>query len=176
MPQLQEDFQNAVWQILEAVMFENWLRFYFISEKPDAPEGPDGEQPLFLAVPDKAMERIGELYPHLQPLAQSMNGQELSFELSQQSVCSFVAEHLDGKSFPRDTAGSIFNSTTFQVQMQMFNAWIQMHEDQLDQGFVEFGAWRKLFAQWRESPGASELAGKLAMSVSGTGASGNTVQ
>ena len=40
MPEQQEQFQNAVWQVLEAVMFENWLRFYFISEKPDAPAGP----------------------------------------------------------------------------------------------------------------------------------------
>ena len=176
MPQPQEDFQNAVWHVLEAVMFENWLRFYFISEKPDAPAGPDGEVPLFLAVPEKGMERIAELYPHLQPLARDMNGQELSFESSQRAVCAFVLEHLDGKLMPRDTAGSIFNSSTFQVQMQLFNAWVQMHEDQLDQGFLEFGAWRKLFAQWRESPGAADLAGKLAMSVSGTAVSEHTVQ
>ena len=37
MPEQQEQFQNAVFQVLEAVMFENWLRFYFITEKPDAP-------------------------------------------------------------------------------------------------------------------------------------------
>lgn len=176
MPQLQEEFQSAVWLVLEAVMFENWLRFYFISEKPDAPEGPDGEKPLFLAIPEKGMERIAELYPHLQPLALDMNGKELSFESSQRAVCSFVLDHVDGKTMPRDTAGTIFNSSTFQVQMQLFNAWVQMHEDQLDQGFVEFGAWRKLFNQWRESPGATELAGKLALSVSGTSVSKSTVQ
>ena len=37
-----------------------------------------------------------------------------------------------------------------------------MHEDQLDQGFLEFGAWRKLFAQWRETSGGRELADRLA--------------
>lgn len=176
MPQPQEEFQKAVWQVLEAVMFENWLRFYFISEKLEAQEGPDGEPPLFLAVPEKGMERIGELYPHLYPLAYSMNGQELTFESSQRAICTFVLEHLDGKHMARDTAGTVFNSTTFQVQLQLFNAWVQMHEDQLDKGFVEFGAWRNLFSQWRETPGAAELAGKLAMSVSGTTVSENTVQ
>jgi len=176
MPTPQEEFQNAVWQVLEAVMFENWLRFYFITEKPDAPTGQDGETPLFLAIPDKGMERIGELYPHLLALAQDMNGQELSFQASQRAVCAFVMEHLEGKSMAQNTAGTIFNSSTFQVQMQMFNAWVQMHEDQLDQGFLEFGAWRKLFMQWRESPGAAELAGKLAMSVSGAAVNNSTIQ
>ena len=58
MPQEQEQFQKTVDQVLEAVMFENWLRFYFISEKPDAPAHEDGEAPLFMAVPVKGMERI----------------------------------------------------------------------------------------------------------------------
>ena len=36
MPEPQSQFQSAVASMIEAVMFENWLRFYFISEKPDA--------------------------------------------------------------------------------------------------------------------------------------------
>ena len=76
MPQEQEQFQKTVDQVLEAVMFENWLRFYFISEKPDAPAHEDGEAPLFMAVPVKGMERISELYPHLLPLADAMNARK----------------------------------------------------------------------------------------------------
>lgn len=176
MPEQQEQFQNAVWRVLEAVMFENWLRFYFISEKPDAPAGPDGETPLFLAVPDKGMERIRELYPHLLPLAEDINGREANFETSRRAVCTFVLDHLDGKSMPKDMAATIFESATFQIQMQLFNAWVQMHEEQLDQGFLEFGAWRKLFGQWRETPGGRELADRLALSAPGAAAhSGATV-
>ena len=151
MPEQQEQFQNAVFQVLEAVMFENWLRFYFISEKPE-----------------KGMERIKELYPHLLPLAEDMNGREVDFETSRRAVCTFVLDNLDGKSLPKDMTSTIFESATFQVQMQLFNAWVQMHESQLDQGFLEFGAWRKLFTQWRETPGAKELANRLAMSGQGS--------
>ena len=172
MPEQQEQFQNAVFQVLEAVMFENWLLFYFITEKPDAPAGPDGETPLFLAVPEKGMERIKELYPHLLPLAEDMNGREVDFETSRRAVCTFVLDNLDGKSLPKDMTSTIFESATFQVQMQLFNAWVQMHESQLDQGFLEFGAWRKLFTQWRETPGAKELANRLAMSGQGSAAQG----
>lgn len=67
MPEQQEQFQKSVLQVLEAVMFENWLRFYFIIEKPDAPADENGEKPLLLAVPEKGMERIKEHYPHLLP-------------------------------------------------------------------------------------------------------------
>lgn len=123
MPEQQEQFQNAVFQVLEAVMFENWLRFYFITKKPDAPAGPDGETPLFLAVPEKGMERIKELYPHLLPLAEDMNGREVDFETSRRAVCTFVLDNLDGKSLPKDMTSTIFESATFQVQMQLFNAW-----------------------------------------------------
>ena len=166
MPEPQSQFQSAVAAMIEAVMFENWLRFYFISEKPDAaPSG--GEAPLFMAVPVKGMERIAELYPHLLPLADEMNGQEVTFEMSQRAICNFVATHVEGKSVARDSAAMIFNSSTFQVQMQLFNTWVQMHEDQLDRGFTEFGAWRKLFDEWRQTPGARELAEKLTISIQG---------
>lgn len=167
MPEAQEQFQNSVMQILEAVMFENWLRFYFISEKPDAPVGSDGQPALYLAVSVKAMERINELYPQLLPMAEEMNGKEVDFETSRRAVCNFVLEYVDGRSIARDTAPMIFESALFQVQMQLFNTWVQMHEDQLDKGFLEFGAWRELFAVWRETKGARELAEKLSLSLQG---------
>ncbi|SDF54094.1 hypothetical protein [Desulfovibrio legallii] len=164
MPQEQEQFRKNVDQVLEAVMFENWLRFYFISEKPDAdvPEG--GEPPLFMAVPVKSMERISELYPHLLPLADAMNGKEVAFETSRQAVCQFVLEQMDGKVLPRNTAGMIFGSAAFQVRLQLFNTWVQMHEAQLDRGFLDFDAWRKLFTEWTATPAAKELGEKLSLS------------
>lgn len=178
MPEAQEQFQNSVIAVLEAVMFENWLRFYFISEKPDAPAGRDGQPALYMAVPVKGLERISELYPHLLPMAEEMNGKEVDFEASRRAVCNFVLEHVDGHNMPRDTAAMIFESATFQIQMQLFNTWVQMHEDQLDKSFLDFGAWRKLFAEWRETPGARELAEKLSLSVQGAApaSSKNTVQ
>ena len=167
MPEAQEQFQNGVAKVLEAVMFENWLRFYFISEKPDAPAAADGQPALFIAVPVKAMERISELFPRLLPLAEDMNGQEVTFETSRRAVCNFVLAHVDGQVMPRDSATMIFESATFQVQMQLFNAWVQMHEAQLDRNFVDFGGWQKLFDEWRNTPAARELAEKLSLSLQG---------
>ena len=69
MPTPQEEFQNAVLRILETVMFENWIRFYFLTEKLDAPVEEGAEKPLFVAIPEQGMQRIKELYPDLLPLA-----------------------------------------------------------------------------------------------------------
>ena len=178
MPEEQNEFQGAVASVLEAVMFENWLRFYFISEKPEESAPEDGEAPLFMGVPVKGMERIAELYPHLLPMADAMNGKEVTFETSQRAICSFIAAHVEGKSIARESAAMIFNSASFQVQMQLFNTWVQIHEDQLDRAFTEFGAWRKLFDEWRQSPGARELAEKLTLSLqaAASGSAKETVQ
>ena len=91
-----------------------------------------------------------------------LNGKEISFALSQQAVCSFVMEHLDGKVMPQRMAETVFDSTTFQTRMQLFNAWVQMHENQLDQNFMEFGSWRELFAQWCSTDQVKELATRMA--------------
>ncbi|MBQ9452617.1 MAG: hypothetical protein IJU65_04910 [Desulfovibrio sp.] len=170
MPKAQEDFQHAVSTVLEAVMFENWLRFYFISEKYDAPIGEDGQPSLYIAVPTKGMERIGVLYPHLLPMAEAINGKAIDFETSRRTVCNFVLMHVDGKSIPRNMAAIVFESILFQIQLQLFNTWVQVHETQLDQNFLEFGAWQELFSKWRKTPAAHELAEKLSISLQGAGA------
>ncbi|MBD5647896.1 MAG: hypothetical protein HDQ89_09925 [Desulfovibrio sp.] len=172
MPEAQKEFHNAVEQALEAVMFESWLRFYFIEELPPAPdaEKKDAEERLAIRVPEKGMARIKELYPNLLPLAESMNGHEVDFETSRRAVCTFVLGHLDGKTMPRDMAAVVFASATFQIGLQLFHTWLQLHEAQLDEGFQEFGAWRTLFAQWRATPGARELAEKLAVATQGRAA------
>lgn len=148
-------FANAVQHVLEAVIFENWLRFYFISEKPDAPDD------LFLAVPEQAMQRIQEQYPHMYPMALALNTQAIDFETSRRTLCTFVVTELDGKVIPAEMGVKVFDSTTFQTEMQLFNTWVQAHEEQLDRAFMDFGMWRSLFAEWRTSDAVKEWATQL---------------
>ena len=134
---------QAARQILEVVMFENWLRFYFISETE--------ESCLTLAVPEQSVARIREQHPRFMPLLEDLNGKEISFELSRQAVCAFVATQLDGKTIPVNTADSVLDSAAFQLEMQLFNNWVQGHEAQLDAAFLAFSTWTRLFAEWRNS-------------------------
>lgn len=154
MPEAQESLQKAVGDVLEAVMFENWLRFYFIAE----PE----EGKLKIELPEKSLARAKELYPRLYPLAEKMNGKPVDFEISRKAVLAHIMEEMEGKSLPQGEAQRILQSATFQIRLNLFHTWEQLHENQLDQGFMEFGAWRSLFAKWLETPGARELEKKLA--------------
>ena len=147
-------FQQAMRQILEVVMFENWLRFYFLSE----PEGGG----LAIAVPEQGISRIREQYPQLMPMVEELNGKEISFAGSRQAVCTFVASQLVGKSIPVNMADLVLDSAGFQLEMHLFNNWVQGHEEQLDKNFLDFSAWKRLFEAWRNSDKVKEWAASLA--------------
>lgn len=58
MPEEQEKFQKNVDDVLEGVMFENWLRFYFLEETEEKDE--KGEPKLVMNIPEKGMAKIKE--------------------------------------------------------------------------------------------------------------------
>ena len=150
MSQVPDTFLKSVDKVLEVVMFENWLRFYFI-----APE--EGEK-LFIRIPEQGLARMKELYPHLCVLAENMNEKEVTFDSSRACVCDHVLLEVDGKSIPKNMSTMIFDSVTFQTELQLFNTFVQAHENQLDEQFLEFGAWRNFFSQWRQSDAVKKMA------------------
>lgn len=159
MPQEQENFQDAVRQILDVVIFENWIRFYFITED-DKSEDENGN--LRIEIPEKSMEKIKELYPDFFLLAEGMNHHNVDFNTSMRAVLTYVLDNLDNKKMPRDMAQTVFSSATFQIRLQLFNVWVQSHEEQLDSHFLDFNTWRKLFEKWSEEPPAKKLAETIA--------------
>ena len=148
-------FQEAVQRILEVVMFENWLRFYFISDLENGSPG--------IGVPEQGIARLREQHPQFMPLLEELNGREISFDISRRAVCTFVATQLDGKAIPVNMADLVMDSDSFQLEMQLFNNWVQGHEEQLDKNFLDFSAWKRLFAQWRNSDKVKEWAAALAV-------------
>lgn len=163
MPQEQEQFQKNVSTVLEAVMFENWIRFYFIKESGEKDE--KGEDKLTISIPQKGMDKIKELYPQLLSLAEDVNGREASFETSRNAVCGYVLRELDGKTMQQGTSASIFDTRAFQTGTQLFNIWVQAYEEKLDQEFLEFGMWRRIFNDWRASEQGRELTAKIEMAA-----------
>ncbi len=154
MSQVTDTFGKSVEKVLEVVMFENWLRFYFISEEENSDQ-------LFIHVPDQGMKRIQDLYPHLSLLAEGINSKPITFDSSRTAVCEHVLTEVDGKTIPKEMSNMVFDSVTFQVELQLFNTWVSAHEEQLDEGFLEFGAWRNFFSQWRQTEGVKEIALKM---------------
>ena len=92
MPTPQEEFQNAVLRILETVMFENWIRFYFLTEKLDAPVEEGAEKPLFVAIPEQGMQRIKELVKTLPGLDCGCCGAPTCSALAEDVVQGYASE------------------------------------------------------------------------------------
>lgn len=141
-------FAEAVDAALGAVMFENWLRFYFIRET--------GGQPT-LQVPESGMRLIAERYPDFLSLAEMVNGRKVEFDTSRRAVCQFAIEAIDrlaaenGSETDGDPAGAVFESHDFQTRLQRFNTWLSGSQGRLDERFLEFGRWRDMFAVWEAS-------------------------
>ena len=134
--------EQAITRVGEVVMFENWLRFYFIAEEGDT---------LLLRLPEKAMERLKENYGPLAGLAERLNNQEITHKSSLDAVCLFVASEIDGIALPKKVIAEVFDHPLFHLELQLFGTWVQNHEEQLDAGFMEFAKWQELFGEWKNT-------------------------
>lgn len=147
---------DAAERILEAVMFESWLRFTFLEEVPG--EQPGDEPRLFIRLDDAARRRLAEQESRLLPLALMVDGREAGFAASREAVCRFVLEELEGRSIPQGTAAAVLDSTDFQFRLQLFNNWLQEQESLLERTPHDFADWRIKFAQWRSRPDVRDQA------------------
>ncbi len=146
-------FPQALQRISEVVMFENWLRFYFITDENNV---------LSVRLPEKAMEQLKSNYPTLVGLAEKLNNQEIDHKRSLDSVCLFVASEIDGIAIPEATIAQVFDSPLFHLELQLFSSWVQAHENQLDESFMEFSTWQQMFATWKESDQVKEYVQTIA--------------
>jgi hypothetical protein len=137
------ELDEAVSRIIQVVMFENWLRFYFIQEEEAGK--------LFIRLPEKAMARLKERYAGFYGLAEGLNNREIDHRTSTDAVCLFVATEVDGRSLSEQLISRAFDSSAFQVEMQLFSAWVQAHEERLDQSFLEFSDWLTQYAAWKQN-------------------------
>ena len=142
------EFDEAVNRISQVVMFENWLRFYFISDEEDGK--------LFIRLPEKAMEQLKARYGAFYGLAERLNNREIDHQTSINEVCLFVASEIDGRSLSEQVINQVFDSSRFQTELQLFSAWVQAHEEKLDESFMEFNDWLKQYEIWKQTDEVEE--------------------
>ena len=106
MPEEQERFHNAVAAMLNSVMFENWLRFYFLRED----EVSEGKYVLSIAIPEKALDRIRERFFEFYPMAEELNGRELTLDVSRSAVCNFIRDTYEGDLIPQGSLSAYFDT------------------------------------------------------------------
>ena len=137
------EFDQAVERIAQVVMFENWLRFYFIGEE-------EGGK-LLIRLPEKAMEQLKARYGAFYGLAERLNNREVDHQTSINEVCLFVASEIDGRGLSEQMISRVFDSSQFQAELQLFGAWVQAHEEKLDENFMEFSDWLKQYTAWKQT-------------------------
>jgi hypothetical protein len=140
------EIEAAAGRVADVIMFENWLRFYFISEEGDT---------LFIRLPEKAMEQIRQRSPYSN-LAVMLNNEEIDHQRSLKAVCAFISGGFGGVTLPDTVLAAIFDSPKFQLDLQLFTHWLQSHEEKLDERFMEFTEWQQAFALWKDSPEAQQ--------------------
>ena len=145
-------YANAMADIAEVFMFEQWLRHYYVAEK-------NGK--LSLEIPQDEYQAIFAQEEHLAPLADMLNNCEISYEKCQTSVCAFVGARYDGSKYGPDIVSRTMDSKAFKIEMYVFGVWLKGHESFLDERKMPFDEWREMYREWKALSEVKEYRRKL---------------
>ncbi|CCH48744.1 hypothetical protein [Pseudodesulfovibrio piezophilus] len=144
--------KSAIKDTLEIFQFDQWLRFYFVVQK--------GEE-LWIEIPDATLAWIKEHRPEMHRLADMVNNAVIDYQRSQDNVCSYVAARLDGQKYEKTVLPQVFDNSTFKVELYIFNVWLKMHEQHLDEEQLTFDEWVDMYANWNDLDEVKEYRAKL---------------
>jgi hypothetical protein len=171
-----QPISKAIHDVVEAMMFESWLRFYFVEEDAPAEGAAEGSQAggdkvLFVRLPAEEAERIRAEHDQLWRLAEAMSDGPVDYATSLTRICSFVSSAYDGIKYPVGTVGEVFNSRDFQLEVYLFNLWLSGHEHVFEAERLSFADWRRIFAEWKSSPEVQRYLAAATANESGAGGS-----
>jgi len=144
---------QAVADVAEVMQFENWLRFYFVKEE-------EGDA-VRIEIPEEVMADLNDKYPHLHDLAAIYHGELVDYKKSCTTTCAHVAMTYDGSKYPPGVVTSIWDSKDLKLEMYLFGLWMQGHENQLEEEFVEFSVWKEGFDQWKGTDEVQDYLNRL---------------
>lgn len=132
---------KAAQELLRIMMFEQWVRFYYLVDRSGV---------LYVDIPAEALKEMEAKQPDLHPLAEMMNGDDVTYEKCQATVCAFAGSRLDGKKYAPEIISKAFDSKDFKVDLYMFQLWNRGHESHLDERFHDFEEWQEMFTEWNK--------------------------
>ena len=146
------DLKQALEDAMEVIMFETWVRHYFLTEK-------DGK--LFVDIPQDVQDDVESKHPHVAGLSALMNQDFIDQESSQRAVCSFIAARLDGTRYESNFMSHVLDHRNFKIESYVFNVWLRMHEQFLDEERKPFEEWKEMYENWRKMEQVAEYVAKL---------------
>ncbi|MDQ7031950.1 MAG: hypothetical protein Q9M37_04435 [Desulfonauticus sp.] len=140
-------------KVIQVFQFEHWLRFYFIQEK---------NNKLKFDFDQNFLNQLKNCYGDLVEIAENLNHKNLTPELSQQIIVEFLQKHFE-KIEGREVVAPILDSKNFFREMQLFNVWLNLFENQLEEKILPFEVWISLFQKWKESDQGKKILYSLKM-------------
>jgi hypothetical protein len=150
---MSDEDQKALAEVVEAMQFEHWLRFYFLVEE----EG----GALRMDLPQEILDLVRAEHAHLAALAEAMQGKAVDYQTSVAEVCSFLAQSVDGVRHRPGLVATIMDSRGLKLEMHLFTLWLSGHEAAFDEQVMPFAQWRRIFADWRGSKGVRDYLAKI---------------
>ncbi|WP_419785511.1 hypothetical protein [Pseudodesulfovibrio sp.] len=144
--------KSAVKDTIKIFQFDQWIRFYFVKQ--------DGDD-LRVEIPEEIMQQVEKDFPNLHGLADMMNNAPIDYQRSQENVCAHVAARLDGQKYDPTILPQVFDNATFKIEMYIFNVWLKMHEQHLDEEYMDFGQWLEMWEGWNSLDQVKEYRKKL---------------
>ncbi len=139
---------EAIQSLSRVFKFELWLRFYFIQ---------DNEDKLSINLDDQMLEKLEKEYGHLSKLAGSMNHKEINPEICRKAITDHIMNEFDGSVYEIGLVPRILDNRIFKTEIQLFNTWVSLHEDQLDRKVLDFDKWLEIFDEWKKSESAQKI-------------------
>ena len=140
---MSDDFKSVLNEVAEAMQFESWLRFYFLTQGED--------ETLVMDIPADVQEAIQRDYALFWPLAEALQGKAIDYQTSMNEVCTFAARFLDGTRHRAGLVDKVFDSRDFKLEMYLFGLFLTGHEAVFDRDRLDFAKWREIFAAWKAS-------------------------
>lgn len=152
--------RQATDNVMDVVMFEQWLRFYYTKELDTKDE--NGSPNLTIDIPEAVLATVRQELPHLVGLAEMVQGHPLTYQSSCDSVCAFVATSMDGGQLPAGAVEKVFDSREYKIEHYLFNLWLSSHEAKLDETPSGYSEWRRMYAEWRATEEVKRYVDNLA--------------
>ena len=157
---------------LEAMRYEQWLRFYFLEDAPQT-----GSLAAVIVLPEDALARTRREEPQFAELREGLLGQEVAMERSRDLMFRYLGGRtglVPGSAAFAEAMTSLGDDVAFRRRLDLFQGWVQ----ELADGDTEipgsagddgqnaapsFRAWEAAFRAWAEQqpevplPGGASL-------------------
>ncbi len=130
-PAVSDEMKQAMSVLVDAVIFEQWLRFSWIEE--------DEEGDFCVQIPEATVKELEADYPQYKGLIAQLNGTIVDADMACSAILGYAHATLGEHSM------AVLDHADFQNMVGNFHQWLNDNVEMLDQEPKNFDQWCDLF-------------------------------